>query len=405
MPTLSSRHRPFGALFQRLQQPGGNLKALQEAAQLALRVEFSTIPVYLTGMYSIIDPASHAYQALRAVVMEEMFHVNQAANLVVALGALPRFTGDAVPRYPDYLPHANPNTTPLLALVPASVQAFKGLYAAIESPAPAGAPPQLDHYDTIAQLYAALVQAIIDHPGNPFEAPAPEGRQRTDIYLGKFGGHVDPVTSKESALWAIEQIVRQGEGTVPARKPLVATQPFGAYNHYGQRTDGTYGPILGTPLELSHFSRFTQVGLEPSFPPTRPIVSNPREEDYSNPAARQLSQAFNAAYSVMLNAFELSFRTGSDPYFGVVLNVMHQVLPQLAQALMGTPALANGDSGVGPVATPTWTWRPEATLEQLRQELHELVRLFSRDSSVVRNVAIALDAVQRTAVPPALPPI
>ena len=39
-------------------------------------------------------------KALRSDVMEEMFHIHQAANLVVALGALPRFTGQAAPESP-----------------------------------------------------------------------------------------------------------------------------------------------------------------------------------------------------------------------------------------------------------------------------------------------------------------
>ena len=379
--SLSSAHS-FGAIFQRLQQPVGDpVTARQDStrlAQLALQVEFSTIPVYLSGMYSISDKASTAYQALRTVVMEEMFHLNQAANLVVALGGLPRLTGDAAPVYPGYLPQANQNTTPLLGLFRASPQVFESVYSAIESPAPAGAPAQGDQYDSIAQLYEALVAALHRYESariDSFCPPATEGRQRTDIYLGKFGGTVIEVTDIASALRGIEQIVQQGEGVVPARSPLVPTEPFGAYNHYGQRTDGTYGPILGTPLELSHFSRFRQVAMSPlPFPATLPIVSNPREADYSNPAAQALSQAFNGAYSVMLRAFEMSFRTGPDPYFGLVLDLMHQVLPQLALSLMTTPALQGGDATVGPTAAPTWSYLDDVPLSQVDQQMQRLGR-------------------------------
>lgn len=406
MPQRLRSARPFQGLFQRLRQSDGDRRPLQEAAQLALQVEFATIPVYLTGMYSISDTGSTAYQALRAVVMEEMFHVNQAANLVVALGALPRFTGNAAPTYPGYLPQSNESTTPLLGLVRASRDVFESLYAAIESPAPAGAPPQGDQYDTIAQLYDALKDGILAYPGNPFEAPAPEGRQRTDIYLGKFGGHVIEVTDVKSALLGIEEIVKQGEGTVPARKPLVDMQPFGAYNHYGTRTDGTYGPILGTPYELSHFSRFRQVSVskEP-FPETLPITSNPNEEDYSNPSAQHLSQLFDNAYSVMLKAFELSFRAGPDPYFGVVLDTMHQVLPNLARSLMTTAAFDGGNSSVGPNATPAWRWRPDAVLDQTGQRLRQLSAQppAGLPPAAQAHVAQASDAWQRLVVAKALP--
>ncbi len=88
-------------LFSRLQAANTpEQQDLQAAAQLALQVEFTTIPTYLNGLYSISDTSSYAYQTLRSVVMEEMFHVNQAANILVALGGLPKFTGDATPKYP-----------------------------------------------------------------------------------------------------------------------------------------------------------------------------------------------------------------------------------------------------------------------------------------------------------------
>ncbi|GAA0768414.1 hypothetical protein GCM10009107_58220 [Ideonella azotifigens] len=329
--------------------------------------------MYLSGLYSISDTGSKAYQALRSVVMEEMFHVNQAANLVVALGGQPRFTQAFAPVYPGYLPHANENTTPLLGLYRASIDVFSNVYAAIETPAPWDAPAQGDHYDTIAQLYQSLVNAIEAFPGDPFSAKTPEFRQRTDIYLGKFGGKVIEVRDKASALAGIDQIVRQGEGKVPADQPLVARQPYGAYNQYGMRSDGTYGPILGTPEELSHFMKFREVSLDlANFPPTLPATSNPRLEDFSNPEALSLAKTFNQHYSVMLRGFEKTFMRGEhDPFFGVVLNLMHEVLPNLAISLMNTPAHANGDSAVGPNAAPTWSWDEGADTRTLAHGLRQ----------------------------------
>lgn len=384
--------RPFGRLFRHLRNGPPTLDHLQQAAQLALQVEFTTIPVYLTGLYSITDTSSDAYQALRAVVMEEMFHVNQAANVVIALGALPQFTAQAAPSYPGYLPHANEATTPLLGLYRASTEVFSNVYAAIETPAPAGAPAQDDRYDTIAQLYESLVLGLMNYPGDPFATPAPTGRQRTDIYLGKFGGRVLEVTDLGSALRGIQQIVEQGEGRVPAGAPLVPQEPHGSYNHYGVRTDGTYGPILGTPLELSHFSRFRQISLSSSpFPPTLPISADPRPQAFSHPLARALDQAFNQAYSAMLHAFEQSFRNDQgDPYFGVVLNLMHQVLPQLALALMNTPMQDGGDASVGPNAAPTWQYQPQAALAGLQPDLQRLQGLLT-----MRSSATVLNAVQQ----------
>jgi len=403
--------RPFGNLFDRLagRAHGVTRQAravedsradLRSAAQLALQVEFSTIPVYLSGLYSIADPGSTAYQTLRSVVMEEMFHVNQAANIIVALGGKPRFTHEFAPTYPGYLPHANENTTPLLGLYRASIDVFSNVYAGIETPAPWGAPAQGDHYDTIAQLYQSLVDAIEAFPGNPFQAEPAEFRQRTDIYLGKFGGKVIEVCDKASALAGIEQIVRQGEGKVPADRPLVPHEPFGTYNQYGKRTDGTYGPILGTPEELSHFIKFRDVSLDPAnFPATLPITSNPRLEDFSNPTAAHLGKLFNKHYSVMLRDFERTFMRGTvDPFFGVVLNLMHDVLPSLAGALMNTPAHASGDSSVGPNAAPTWSWEDSADLQQLTRGVQEARAHAPVDSPRAVHLAHALRGLEKLAV-------
>jgi hypothetical protein len=358
MPESPMHPAPAG-LFSRLVATP-SLADLQAAAQLALQVEFSTIPVYLSGLYSISQRDNAAYQALRSVVIEEMFHFNQAANILVALGGQPRITGSYAPSYPTYLPQANPDTTPFLGLYRASVDVFANVYAAIETPAAFGAPAQGEHYDTIAQLYAALRDGIIAYPGNPFEHTAPGARQRTDIYIGKFGGRPICVTDKDTAFAGLEQIVKQGEGTVPATSPLDPIQQFGAYEHYGERTDGTYGPIMGTPFEMSHFSKFRHVSLNKTgFPATLPIVSNPSISQFTNPEAVQLADLFNAAYTKLLVALENSFKVPApgdpDPFFGAALDLMHQVMPNLADALMSTPAHTNGDASVGPNAAPTWT--------------------------------------------------
>lgn len=389
--------RPFGALFNRLQARSGNREALQQTAQLALQVEFATIPVYLSGMYSITDPNAAAYQTLRSVLMEEMFHLNQAANLVVGLGALPRFTGDAAPSYPGYLPHASESSTPLLGLYRASSDVFANVYSAIETPAPPGAPPQGDHYDSIAQLYAALWQAIVDFPGDPFAQPAAGGRQRNDIYLGKFGGTVFIVTDRDSAAKGITQIVKQGEGSVPNGEPLVDTEPFGAYNHYGERSDGTYGPIIGTPVELSHFSKFRKIAVDDGgFPATFPVLSNPDPAQYSNPDATALDALFNQAYSLMLRGFERTFTVDAeDPYFGVVLNLMHGALPQLALSLMNTPALAGGDASVGPNAAPSFRWVADASLQSLHGGIDALMHRASLNSSQRDRLANAAQHLGR----------
>lgn len=375
-----------------------NRLPLQEAAQLALQVEFTTIPPYLTGLYSISQPDSTAYQLLRSVVMEEMLHFNLAANILVSIGGLPKCTGPFVPRYPGYLPQANPNTTPFVGLYRASTDVFEHVFAAIETPAPAHAPAQGNNYSTIAQLYDALLDGMKAYVKKYGEAalftPNPDGRQRTNIYLGKFGGMPFEITNLESAKEAITEIVEQGEGSVPSGEPLVPLEPWSTYNAYGTRTDGTYGPIIGVPFEMSHFTKFRKVALDTAnFPSTYPIISNARPQDLSKPEAVKKAKMFDVAYSVMLNALQNSFRKpphkgAPDPFFALVLPLMHQVMPNLARSLMTTAAHAHGDSSVGPNAAPMFLYQPSAKLADLTANLRRAVDAADPDEQEILGSAL-----------------
>jgi hypothetical protein len=349
-----------------------NLDELRATAQLAIEVEFTTIPPYLTALYSLTDASSDAYQALRSVVVEEMFHINQAANLLIGIGGKPRFTGSAVPTYPTFLPSARKSTTPYIGLFRASPTVFEDVFMAIETPAPHSAPAEGRNYQTIAQLYRALQDAIEDcvkrYGADAVFKQRPELRQRSDIYIGKFGGRAVEVRDLASAKFAIRQIVQQGEGAVDPTRTLVPDQPFGVYQHYGMRLDGTYGPILGTPFELSHYFKFKNIVEKGSVGDTHQIASNPRMNDFTNPKALELARLFNAYYSITVRSLEKTFeinRDDRDIYFEVTLPLMHSHLPQLAGTLMKTPLTSDGDPLVGPNAAPTFEFDASTRMQDL----------------------------------------
>lgn len=88
-----------------------NLAELRRYLQAAVEIEHLTIPVYLTGMYTI-KPESrreggnqYAYEAVQSVVLEEMLHMSLAANLLIAVGGEPEVAHpEFVPKYPSKLP-------------------------------------------------------------------------------------------------------------------------------------------------------------------------------------------------------------------------------------------------------------------------------------------------------------
>lgn len=356
-----------------------DLDLLRSHLQSAVQLELTTIPPYLCALYSIIDKTSDAYQALRSVVIEEMFHLNQAANLLVAVGGKPKLTGAAAPKYPSYLPSASRTQTPYVGLYRASLQVFEKVFMAIEMPAPYDAPAEHQNYKTIGQFYKAIEEGLKRCVAKYGEAKvfheAPGYRQRSDIYLGKFGGQAVAVSNLKIAQFAICQIMEQGEGAVDPTRTLVPDQPFGAYNYYGSRIDGTYGPILGTPFELSHYFKFKRIADSGNFPDTNPVVSNPRIADIKNPATKKLAVTFNKYYSIVLKTIEQSFltpRSAHDLYFEVALPLMHNHLPQLAQELMTNLVVTKGDPSVGPNAAPTFEYDPSATISDIIDALDEI---------------------------------
>lgn len=81
-------------------------KFLQEFLQLAVLIEHSTIPPYLTAMYSIKDGTNALpIQIIRSVVVEEMLHMIMVCNVLNALGIVPSVNKPQnYPSYPVKLP-------------------------------------------------------------------------------------------------------------------------------------------------------------------------------------------------------------------------------------------------------------------------------------------------------------
>ena len=95
-------------MTDRTPEPIKDLTELRAALQLAVGLELSTIPVYLTALYSIKDGTNtDAAQTIRSVVMEEMLHMTLAANVLNALGEKPSvkpvaFRGKQLKPVPEY---------------------------------------------------------------------------------------------------------------------------------------------------------------------------------------------------------------------------------------------------------------------------------------------------------------
>jgi hypothetical protein len=345
--------------------PIETIEDLQSHLQWALSIELSTIPPYLCALYSIQDSSSQAYSVIRSVAVEEMLHMMLVSNLMNSIGATPSLSGDNVPVYPTFMPH-HAAGGPYIQLQPFSSQLMTSTFMPIEQPeASPRVPAEGDDYQTLGQFYKAIEEGfrnVVDRYGEKAVFGRDTGFQRADTYFGIGGGHIVVVRDLESALRAIQEITEQGEGATTPHPPLPGEEPFGGYEHYGPRPDGTYGPILGTPWEMSHYYKFQALstGALPA-PAVYPMQGNP-DPDQLTGEAREVSDLFDACYSLVLRALERALGTQEQDrsFFGVAFPVMHFALPPLATLLMQTtlrPEAQENESALGPNAGPAFLVR------------------------------------------------
>ncbi|MFL6195964.1 MAG: ferritin-like domain-containing protein [Thermoanaerobaculia bacterium] len=367
-------HAPVSKPQRKAYRPIHSIESLHQHLQWALSIELSTIPPYLCALYSIQDTTTEAYSVIRSVVVEEMLHMMLVSNLLNATGATPKLSGDAVPRYPGYMPH-HAAGGPFIQLQPYSVQLMTSTFMPIEQPeASPRVPAEGDNYQTLGQFYKAIAEGferLVHLHGEKGVFGHDTGFQRKDTDFGNTGGHLIIVRDLESALAAINEITEQGEGATTPHPPIPGDEPFGGHDHYGPRADGTYGPILGTPWEMSHYYKFQGLadGAIPS-PAVFPMQANP-DPDQLKGKVRELSDLFDSCYALVLRSLERALGSPEQErnFFGIAFPVMHFTLPPLARLLMQTtllPEAQGNDASLGPTAGPAFLVRDERLKEMVR---------------------------------------
>lgn len=212
---------------------------LQLHLQHALDVEFWTIPLYLTALYSIrglrkLSPHDYpdAAKLILSVVIQEMLHLEIVCNLSHALGHTPHFHA---PRYKDdkSIPFIHPKQDMLpqhlrdYTCQPGALgQQTLKLFCAIELPhAHSEIQWETQHsYHNIAEMYQALQLGISHLWDSCYVGEERNNKQKISFrdYEKRHHGHhgfSQVINSLESAMKAIEAIVEQGEGADKSKVP------------------------------------------------------------------------------------------------------------------------------------------------------------------------------------------
>ncbi|MBP2707883.1 ferritin-like protein [Microbispora sp. RL4-1S] len=330
------------------------LDSLREHLQWAVELEHATLPPYLCALYSL-EPERNpeAVEVVGGVFVEEMLHLVLAANLLNAVGGRPRLDmPEMLPPHPRRLPHSDLE----LALLPFGPQALE-MFLTLERPAPPGAPPEGDGYETIGQFYDAIEQGLrhlCEELGEREVFGGDPARQVSGSHFRHTAGRLFAVQDLESALKALEEIVEEGEGT--AR---------------GEVWDGDQDVFHPDRDEVAHYYRFQELKLgrryrrgdTPVSGPTgeplsvnltgavRPMRPNPRLSDHApGSAIRTAQEEFNRTYCTLLSQLEQAFN-GEPQALGAAVGTMYAVKSQ-AEALMAMP------DEDGATAGPTFDYVP-----------------------------------------------
>ena len=198
---------------------GCSIENVKKQLQLAIELEWATIPVYLTSLYSIKDGHNtEIYNLTRSIVTQEMLHMTQSANILIAMHGSPLIDDPStIPSFPitglpgGVLPHLR------ITLEKFSLEHVYRVFLGIEVPQKSlvVSPPLVDPgrvKHTIGMFYNEI-KACIAHLGDDIFDPLTADRQVQWPWVPTDEeGLVIPVTDAASAERAIDVIVSQGEG-------------------------------------------------------------------------------------------------------------------------------------------------------------------------------------------------
>ena len=294
---------------------------------------------------------------LRAVAAEEMLHLAQVNNLLLAIGAAPRV---GRPNLPQRARHYPPGVQ--LALLPFGERAMRHFlylerpeginlkdaegFDVIDESEPLMSEddivPRPQDFATIGHLYRSIedgVRRLAERHGEEWLfVGTPKAQASPELF--RWNDLVQ-VTDLESALRGLEVIVEQGEG------------PRGHWKdaHYGRFLE-----VLGEYLTLKR--------AEPSFEPARPVipvfVRRAADADgplVSDPMTARVLDGFNVANEILLHVIARFFGHGEETdeqikcLADVAVMLMITVLKPLGELAVTLPV---GPAHPGATAGPSF---------------------------------------------------
>jgi hypothetical protein len=363
--------------------PAGPIRSLEELRnhlQYAIGIELATIPAYLYALYSIEEGKNTAVaEVIQSVALEEMLHMTLAANVLNAIGGVPRSdpvtgpeAGNPIPVYPAAVPFID--QIPPIHLRRFSPEAVD-TFLRIEQPADPGASaaPAADgqQYASIGEFYAAIEEGLRTLGTDEVFAEARRSRRGCQVpaqhYYGGAGRLIE-VTDLASALDALDEIVREGEGMpVETLGQTVAEHATRAAAAGAARAPGVDdGDVLPYGWKMySHYARFREIREGRRYRPTQlvadrpagdvlpvewaavlPAAADPKARHVEGTAAWAPMAECDLTYSDLVDTLYRAYN-GEPEALQSAVTVMYDLKYQ-AVALMRTPSPLDPSTTLGP---------------------------------------------------------
>ena len=318
--------------------------------QMAIGIEFGTLPPYLYALYSIRpDTNATASDRIRAIAMQEMVHMCLACNVLNALGTNPVITA---PTYPGPLPggiSGGGKEALTIHLLPFSKEAMAQAMAIEE---PEGGPIEFPHellaaaqplFMTIGQFYKHL---------DDFLKPLPVSRwsqDRNQIDDRQFlQGQLFAVNNYADAHRAILRIVSEGEGS--KESPLDFEGEVAHYYRFGEVFNDQ---VLTKADNPKGFVWKGKLGVD--WAAVYPAIADPGSHDFSNdpPAARAAQDRCDAAFTHLVQELQRAV-AGEPGRLGNAVRAMFDLRAAAKLALTAPLAVPTQ------VAGPSFRFRPNS---------------------------------------------
>lgn len=327
---LPPRLRTVAALMREQQH---DLEWLKNALQIAVQLEWATLPPYLTARWTIKDPDHYAAESVFEIRGEEMSHLGIACNLLVAIGGTPLFADPAVvPVYPGPLPGGvRPGlVVSLRKLSPEQAKVFMD----IEYPTDGPIAMAMDaNYNTIGDFYQAIRQAFV-----ALNPPLTTNRQLSRSGSVRFS----VLDTLAKVTDSIDLLLKQGEGsrTTPEESDgdLAHYYRFGELFHGRKlKQDLADGKWKFNGEELPALETWNMADIP---------VGGYQRADVPDGATWDRIVRFDAAYSTMLRKLQAAWTNGSLPDLRSAILSMSE-MSDIAAELIQTPR-PDGQGNYGP---------------------------------------------------------